>query len=458
MSNCTIVEIYEDLKSHPEYYKSFTYNPLIKFYDAGFKDEAKKFIDCYKNCIDEFNPIWISWWNVNKPELLEWLFNAGCNIRHTANLLYFEEQCKNVESFKVLDNYFPKEFMEFFVYETRVFHINNVHILEYFVDNYKKQILDSYIRRLNDTFPQGFGIPFHNLEVFTIWFRAISSYDKKFKFQFMVRNHVIDNRIINTSLNIPCDLILDNININDLSWNQSANIQIAMIDRGYELSDEDYKSIRENKVLEYLYDYKHVERKLILNAIFRDEYVNIFISIILGKVSFNSDTLFPKNKYKYVDLKPNVYHAVISFKHKHLKELISIGADLEHDFNGKTPLMQAITNQDLNSIKILLDAGANKESEIDGKNVLWYINTLSGQVQKQIMNLVFGEQIDNDELKKENKQLKKTIKTLKTRLENKDAQIDELIAKIKALEQFNDVLRHTHLTESHKNAVLLGMK
>lgn len=169
-------------------------------------------------------------------------------------------------------------------------------------------------------------------------------------------------------------------------------------------------------------------------------------------------TLFPEEKYRFVNLYPNVHVAVGLMKHDYLRELIRIGADVNMIRNGTTPLLLAISKQDITSVRILLEAGACKESAVDGKDALYYINQLQGQAQKQIMDLVYGGQIDAEAVLKENTILKDKIAKLTARLENKDELIDRLQAEIVALKAVNDSLKHQNMVEVNRAAVLSGMR
>lgn len=469
----SIEEIYEEIKLHPGYSDALSSNhPLIKFYDANHYEEAKKFVVKFKDCINRWNDIWVAWWNIDKPELLDWLMKAGCDVTlHSANLHEFIK-CKNVNSFKVLDKYFHQLVIEKFIKQCWIFQIEEIDILEYMIDKYKEEF-----KNLSNV-ANSSAIPCNNLNVFKFWLNILGSGDSslwymilcgvlKRPYQFhsiipvaQYSNKNQHNRLdINTDLKIPLDLILDNINIDVINWVHPEDIQIELINRSYNITDDDYKSITSEKVLEYLYDRKCDLDKLKLNKLFVEKFIDIFKNIMDGKTSSDGVITFPENKYKFVNLSASVCYAVLKYKHEYLKELIKIGADVNKwVINNKSSLMLAIENKDQISIKILLGAGADRNSLIDGKNPLWYINQLSGQVQKQIMDLVFGEQIDIDLLKKENTKLKTEIEKLKTRLENKETHIDELVAKNKTLEQIIENLRHMHLSEVTRSSVLSSMK
>lgn len=307
---------------------------------------------------------------------------------------------------------------------------------------------------------------------------------------------------------LPCaDLLLDNLDINTIILPSNPKLQLALIKRGYKLTDDKHLIIRDFTVLEYLYENKIQLDLLYRNRTFLGAYVLIFKHIIeigiksnkygdytpydpkensaycnnakismhgmthehLYKATINTDylkefiakgskTIFPEEKYKYVDMYPNLCVATRYMKHEHMKELIRIDADVDADLYCLTPLMVAIENQDLTAIEILLEAGADIDLTLDGKNALWYINQLSGQAQKQIMNLVFGEQIDADEIKKENAILKEKILKLENKLTARAETIDILVAENVALKAVNNSLKHQFQTEAHKNAILSAIR
>lgn len=173
----------------------------------------------------------------------------------------------------------------------------------------------------------------------------------------------------------------------------------------------------------------------------------------ISKSSSKSSAINPHN------LPPPLYTATYEMKHDEMKELIANKADVDADFGRRTtPLFTAIQHRDLTAIEILLEAGADINLTLDGKNALWYINLLSGQAQKQIMNLVFGEQIDADEIKKENAILKEKILKLENKLTARAETIDILVAENAALKAVNQSLKHHNQTEAHKNAILSAIR
>ena len=62
-----------------------------------------------------------------------------------------------------------------------------------------------------------------------------------------------------------------------------------------------------------------------------------------------------------------------NIKEKIVSLLLEYGADPNHkEYNGFTPLLLAVTRSNTNIVKMLLDAGANPNIELKGKNIIWY--------------------------------------------------------------------------------------